>query len=287
MSNVVLVGVDGSTDSDNASRWAAGIAVAYGAEVVAVHAVSPWIGWEFALPPFGMSEFVQNVREELETSWISSFREAGADVRTVLVEMEAATGISHVARKEDPRLIVLGARGHSRWPSRHIGGVPSKMLHAAEWPIAVVPHHAGKREPSEGRVLVGVDGSAASRRALLWAVDHARRLQVAVHALTVIVYEIWAFNEPQLARFEGSDPAGATHAALREFVADTVGIEAASDVTCEVISGHPAEELTLPSRAPSLLVVGASGHSPLGEFVFGSVARGCVMRSQQPVVCVP
>lgn len=287
MNDVVLVGVDGSSGSDTASRWTAAVAAAYGAEVIAVHAVPPWLGSEFGLPPVDMSEFLENVRAELETTWAAPFRAQGTEVRTVLFPADAPAAIMSVAGEEDPRLIVLGAHGHSRWAPRHIGGVPSKVLHGAKWPIAVVPHPTTGADPAGGPVLVGIDGSAASRRALQWAVGHARRLHVAVHALAVIVREIWTLHEPQLARFDGIDPAGETYAVLRDFVAGAIGIEAASDVHCEVVMGHPIEELTSPDRAPSLLVVGGSGHSRLGELALGSVSRGCVARSNQPVVCVP
>jgi nucleotide-binding universal stress UspA family protein len=76
-------------------------------------------------------------------------------------------------------LLVVGARGLGGFRRLLLGSVSEQCLHHASYPVAVVrtsPAPAGA--DASPRVVVGVDGSAASQRALVWAVDEARARQV-------------------------------------------------------------------------------------------------------------
>ena len=68
--------------------------------------------------------------------------------------------------------MVVGARGHSLLSGVVLGSVSQHVSRHASCPVVVTrtPYH-----PDSRRVVVGVDGSAGSRKALEFAFDHASR----------------------------------------------------------------------------------------------------------------
>ncbi|SER71329.1 universal stress protein [Lentzea albida] len=133
-------------------------------------------------------------------------------------------------------------------------------------------------------VVVGVDGSAASRAALEWAVDEARRRGCrvdAVHAwhpdygilIGPVPAEVIMAMSPQ--EMEKKARAGLDEA-VRGF--DDVEIREV------LVEADPRTALVDASRDADLLVVGNRGHGVLAEVILGSVSKYCVHHAACPVV---
>lgn len=131
-------------------------------------------------------------------------------------------------------------------------------------------------------VVVGVDGSPDSKRALRWAVEYGRRFEVPVHALStwdipqVYGYPV-TFREDEYNSFEVN-----AHTLLDETIEDVAGEE--SQVVKRVERGHPAIALVAASKSAQLLVVGSRGHGAFVGMLMGSVSQHCVQHAQCPVV---
>ncbi|MFD6313325.1 universal stress protein [Streptomyces nigra] len=145
-------------------------------------------------------------------------------------------------------------------------------------------------EQAEGadRVLVGVDGSDASREALRWAVRQAR-----LTGGTVRVLGAWVV--PQYHGALGWLPPESTdEVALEErardelttAVEETVGPRPPVEVRTEVRYGAPAGVLVDASRDATLLVVGSRGRGGFAGLLLGSVAQHCAQHAACPVVVV-
>jgi nucleotide-binding universal stress UspA family protein len=145
-----------------------------------------------------------------------------------------------------------------------------------------------------GEIVVGVDGSDASRDALRWAADEARlrfaRL-VAVHA--------WSFIPPQPIGDPGmlAMPAGdlpgqleaesdAARTALDEAVDEALGADPGIEVERKLVEGDAGEVLVAESAEAELVVVGSHGRSGFKAALLGSVSRHVVDHSTCPVVVV-
>jgi nucleotide-binding universal stress UspA family protein len=140
-------------------------------------------------------------------------------------------------------------------------------------------------------IIVGVDGSDQSRRALGWAMREAAQHRapltvVSVHPpparpATGIYWGVHASPEsfdPQLAR-----------AAVQEFVdkaASEIG-GTAPEVTVTIVTGDPAEELVRASHDADLLVVGAHGSGGFARLLLGSVGSQVAHHASCPVVIIP
>ncbi len=141
-------------------------------------------------------------------------------------------------------------------------------------------------------IVVGVDGSDHSRRALGWAMREAALRHVPLQVVTVhpppvrpatgIYWGLPTFPEnsfdPELAR-----------AAVQQFVgevADETG-ETGPEVTVTVATGDAAEELVKASRDADLLVVGSRGSGGFARLLMGSVSSQVTHHADCPVVVVP
>lgn len=133
------------------------------------------------------------------------------------------------------------------------------------------------------RIVAGVDGSAASRLALEWAVTEARLRGGQVRAVTA-----WEFP-PVTVGMEGliHNPDIFPQAArrLQNEALKEVG-SGAVPVTGDVVQGHPATVLLKAAEDADLLVVGSRGFGGFTGLLLGSVSTQVLHHSPCPVLVV-
>ena len=152
-----------------------------------------------------------------------------------------------------------------------------------------------KRAPA---VVVGVDGSAGARDALVWALAEARlrRWPVrAVHAWmfgyiggSVEGYPYWGGGLGSYTSL-GIDLGDLHHAAedlLERALADVKDEADDVEIDRQVVQGSAAEVLVREATAGDLLVVGSRGHGGFAGLVLGSVSQQCVHHAPCPVVVI-
>ncbi len=137
-----------------------------------------------------------------------------------------------------------------------------------------------------GRIVVGVDGSGHSRRALQYAVEEARRRNASievVHAYRLPVY--WGAPE-----FSGPVPPPTPEEVEREAneLVDRMIGHAPSDVqvTSVVVPGAPASTLLEIAEGADLLVVGSRGRGGFRGLLLGSTGHQVIAHAPCPVVVV-
>jgi nucleotide-binding universal stress UspA family protein len=142
-----------------------------------------------------------------------------------------------------------------------------------------------------GRIVVGIDGSDASKEALSWALAEARLrgdTVVAVHAwMTPYTVPAALPGAPMTPVDDGMAEAirNGAEALLAETVAEA---GAAGDVTIEkrVVEGPAATALIEAAKGAELLVVGPRGHGGFTGLLLGSVSDQVVNHAPCPVVIV-
>jgi nucleotide-binding universal stress UspA family protein len=144
---------------------------------------------------------------------------------------------------------------------------------------------------SKGVIVVGIDGSHGSRRAMRWAVDEALQRGCAVEAVTA-----WPARQVDSAGPTDTEPTDVEAADARRqadetqrHVVDSVlrPLDDAPPVSYETIRGDVVEVLVHHSARAQLLVVGSHGTSTLRHAGLGSVSEGCARLAACPVVVVP
>jgi nucleotide-binding universal stress UspA family protein len=134
------------------------------------------------------------------------------------------------------------------------------------------------------RIVVGVDGSDASKDALIWAADYARL--VGGELLAVSVWEWPVSLGMALALPEGYSPRADADLVLAEAITDALGEAPDVPIISEVVEGSPAGVLVSAAEKAALLVVGSRGHGGFAELMIGSTSEHCARHAGCPVVVV-
>jgi nucleotide-binding universal stress UspA family protein len=154
-------------------------------------------------------------------------------------------------------------------------------------PVVVARRTGGRSHGAfAGHVVVGVDGTPASRAALGFAFDEAslhRRPLAAVHVTEERRDDFW-YDETMLSTHFPAEPAGL----------DLLGYETEPwaqkfpglPVKRAVFAGRPLDGLLRAADAAALLVVGQSSHRTPVQALLGTVADGAVNAADGPVAVV-
>ncbi len=136
-----------------------------------------------------------------------------------------------------------------------------------------------------GRIVVGVDGSEASRDALAWAGHQAELTGAALEVMMTWHVPIAAFGA-QIPMPSDYDFIADSQRELAAVVHQVLGEQPAIGVSMVVVEGHPAVKLIESSVGAELLVVGSRGHGAFSGMLLGSVSEHCVAHASCPVVVV-
>ncbi len=130
------------------------------------------------------------------------------------------------------------------------------------------------------RIVVGIDGSERSERALRWAVYLGAKLGARVEVVTA-----WHYPPSAILPTEGSwDPEVAGHQMLEETVTRVIGPDA--PVAKRFLAAPTAPALIAESADAELLVVGSRGHGEFVGMMLGSVSMHVATHAKCPVLIV-
>lgn len=139
-------------------------------------------------------------------------------------------------------------------------------------------------------IIVGVDGSGHSQRALKWAMNEAAVRHVPLGVLTVhtaIVGYLGGGVVTSPRDVELTEQAqAAVEAETGKALADLAGPHPGS-VTVRAVYGFPVEELISASKGADLVVLGSRGAGGFTRLLMGSTAGQVVQHAHCPVVIVP
>lgn len=135
------------------------------------------------------------------------------------------------------------------------------------------------------KIVVGIDGSLGSARALEAATDVAKRYDASV-VLCHVVERIAAKGD--MAPLHADEPE--VKAAVEKQAAGLRDQGIDTDVRTEaIVLGGPARSLAdvAEETGADLIVVGTRGHSALAGVILGSVTQKLLHLAACPVLCIP
>jgi nucleotide-binding universal stress UspA family protein len=269
----VVVGYDGSDGSRLAVRWAAHHAAASGLGLIVVHC---WV-WPFFTQDLGPVANVEDSglqsaaeRTAAEGLDLAKQAEPGVEVSVRLIvgfPSEVLTRLSAEAS-----LLVTGTRGLGGFAGLLVGSVSLHLAATASCPIAVIRDD----RPAAGDVLVAVDGSPESDRAVIAAENLAGILHASLRILHVRPYTRHAWT-----RLPDPEHDPIVQQALNLLPGDT-------DLT--VIEDSFAEPsvpgvIVHHTRGATIVVLGAKGNNTLGARL-GSTVHAVLHHAQGNILVV-
>jgi nucleotide-binding universal stress UspA family protein len=133
------------------------------------------------------------------------------------------------------------------------------------------------------RIVVGVDGSPASKEALRWA---ARQAVLTQANLDVVIAWRPPVTYGYAVEISDADFEGRARETLDSLVSEVLGPNVPTTVRTSVTEGHPAPALIEAARGADLLVVGSRGHGAFSGMLLGSTSMHCVHHATCPVLVV-
>jgi nucleotide-binding universal stress UspA family protein len=241
-----------------------------------------WEEWKASL-------HIEGVRTLEDAVVFAEARQPRVRISGLLAEGDPVSVLAEQAR--DAALLVLGSAHPA--PRGPFSGSPIALpvLARVSCPVVVVPEpeHATQRPPF---VVVGVDGSARSARAVDVAFEEASLRGAVLRA-------VHAWRPPAFGHVEengeegGGKDAGEAAAVgecrrlLSETVAGRTAIHPEVDLRHEVVVGDAVRVLADASEHALAVVVGARGGGGLPGALLGSVSRGLLREARCPVIAVP
>lgn len=132
------------------------------------------------------------------------------------------------------------------------------------------------------RIVVGVDGSTASLRALGWAVRQAALTGSVVDAVCAWQFPVsygWAVTDD-------TDYGALAAEALQKAIAEAAPAAGNVEIRPHVREQNAAQALIDLAEGAELLVVGSRGHGGFAGALLGSVSQHCVHHANCPVVVI-
>jgi nucleotide-binding universal stress UspA family protein len=283
----LLVGVDGSTPSLTAVRWAAREAAMRNVPLTLVHALCETMvssaanGWS-ADPGLWLEQendarnIIANAATAVEDTVESGKR---PQVSTELLVSPPVPTL--VELSQEAQMVVVGCRGRGALRRILLGSVSAGLVHQAHCPVAVIHEEAPtSQRANKLPVLVGVDGSRSSELAAAVAFDEAswRGVElVALHARSDA--KTFAIRRKNRLGWQPS---------AEEIVSECLAgfQERYPDVRVRrrIVEGHPARHLLDEAETAQLLVVGSHGRGGFAGMSLGSVSTEVVHSARAPVI---
>jgi nucleotide-binding universal stress UspA family protein len=280
----IIVGIDGSPESDAAVRWAAHDAAIRGLPLTLVHVENP------AAPTWSQAPILEESEGEQEAEDRSLLANASKIARAAIADtaqikingelLSSATVPTLIDQSKDAELIVVGSRGRGALSRGFLGSVSSGLIRHAHCPVALIRDEDPQMpHPATAPVLVGIDGSTADLATGI-AFEEASRRQVDLIAL-----HAWA--DTDMSEIPGFDWSPITTKEDR-LLADALAgwQERYPDVTVEkrLVRDRAARALVDASESAQLVVVGSHGSGALAGMLLGSVSNAVVQAVYRPVI---
>ncbi|GAA4735398.1 universal stress protein [Modestobacter marinus] len=283
----VVVGVDGSAVSQEALGWALAAAGRRGAvlEVVSTYPIDIW--WADAY--LTDRTWVETVRVDAEARTRALVEEAlrgsvtGGTVPVKVVVVPGAPAEHLVRLSAGADLLVVGSRGRGAVRSTLLGSVALHCSTRASCPVVVVH----PQEPAgHARVVVGLDGSAASRAALAHAATMAAELGAEVEGVAAWRLPTYWSDVSVMLLDSATEIRDAAERRAQEMVTAVLGPEPRVPVSIVAVEGPAGDALVQRAAGAALLVVGSRSRSRLPGVLLGSIALHCVVHAPCPVMVV-
>jgi nucleotide-binding universal stress UspA family protein len=273
MANVILVPTDGSPEAQQALDVALPMATACGFTVSLLSARDDH-GTESDLQTH-LEALARARCEPLNVPWTVQTPDA-----------QPVEAILNAAADDDVQFIVMTTHGRSGFHRWRLGSVADRIVHTSTHPVVLVrPHEDVQVGTSFDRILVPLDGSEMSARAIPHAVMLARAGNATIVLLRAVAGTVPALALPLDGYYLEADESAEAQAVQElQSVAETLeGVEVEILATC----GRPEAVIGEAAENADLIVMASHGRGGLARLALGSVTDSVIRHAGRPVMIVP
>ncbi|MBO9555045.1 universal stress protein [Cellulomonas sp.] len=286
MTRPIVVGYDGSTHADEALAWAAKEAARVRAPLQIVHVEHALVdGYVIADRPLDQ---VAQVGERVLARGVERVQGMEPDIEvTTHLELRDSAPAVLVEASRGAQLLVVGSRGRGGFAGLLLGSVSIAVSAHAYCPVVVVRRHRPwAATPPVRPVVVGVDTSSTSARAVDFAFDQASGRSaplVAVHGweMPSMIGQVPPWRPAEVEELRVAEKA-LTSESLAGHAERYPDVE----VRPLVRAGSPAQVLLAAAVDAEMLVLGSRGVGGFRGLLLGSVSQAVLHHATCPVAVV-
>jgi nucleotide-binding universal stress UspA family protein len=270
MNRPVVVGVDGSPPSLVAAEHAAQAAVWRSRPLHLVHGYLHPLGYGVPINPYEVgvpaaSEDGRKMLEQTAAELVDRWPGLTVDVRQVA----GGPGATLVEESRRAELVVVGSRGLGGFAGLLLGSVGTQVAAHGHCPVLVI-RPPDRPIPTEGPVLVGVDGSEPAELAVGHGAEEAGRRGGTLVLMHVV---------------DEGDDEGEAAALLATAGAAARGSHPGLTVQERVlVASNPDLALIEATGDAALVVAGSRGRGGFAGLLLGSVSQTLVHHARCPVL---
>jgi nucleotide-binding universal stress UspA family protein len=271
----IIVGYDGSPDAERALRWAVRTAPLLSAPL---HLVTARAAEPEPVRLGGGRPAWERAADDLLATGRQRASEAGLKVTGEKVPLPPSRALLDAA--VTARLLVVGARGHTRLSGMLLGSVSQHVTRHAACTVVVVRAAAS---PDADNLVLGVDGAPDGEPALALGFELADHLGSDVLALHGCGDHGAGSRGPLPTGVGLAEELGSGVRLLESALAPWRAKHPAVRVTAQAVHGHPARLLADASRRAGLVIVGSRGRGAFAGLLLGSVSQAVLQHANCPV----
>jgi nucleotide-binding universal stress UspA family protein len=280
----LIVPLDGTSPASNALEGAGVLARALGADVELLHVVVP--------SHFSTANGTNSVDPTTVLNCARASLPADLNVHIKISEGDPATKILERIQQIPEAVIAVQSRGRKGLSRALLGSVSDHIVRTAPVPVIVTRDTMRFPRRTLNVILVPLDSSPLSERAIPYAVELAKRTEATIEIVSVV-------DVSQMSAYAGIDRRSDVVDCLENEARDAAlvylddwvkriraeGLRA----TWEVRLGRPADEIIRAAETTDtdLVVMSTHGRGGLRRWAFGSVTDDVVQRGDCPVLIVP
>jgi nucleotide-binding universal stress UspA family protein len=285
----IVVGIDGSQQSGNALEWAVARARLGGEQLELLNAYS--LTHALDLYGYGVTAsqpadwFIEFSEQVLDAA-AARVRELAPDLTCTVTSKMGHPAFMLAAASEGADAVVVGRRGLGGAASVLLGSVSNRLTIQAKCPLVVV----GEGDlPTDGPIVVGIDGSEFSTHALRYAIGEAAVRKTSVRAVAAydVLHHPALVADPELVARMRADVEAEAVDTISRTLEEAQGTGPAS-VSAEhvAVEGRAAEAILGHANDAQLIVVGTHGKGLVRRVLIGSVSRQVLNDADRPVAVV-
>lgn len=281
----VIVGYDGSAESDAALRYGVAEALARESELVLVNAVDDLV----LSSAWGVVFDVETIREaarQILRSAVDQAAELGMPVDRIRHDVELGNPAAVLARhSEEASLIVVGRHSIAEGERVYVGSTAVGVASTARCPVVVVGVEHLERAERRSRIGVGVNTAAKGGAALEWALRECRAHggEVRVISIAKAATGRW-FGTGSVPPELRDELLRVTRERVAEMIQPLATAYPEIPIEVDVSYGSPLDVLVPKTEELDLLVVGVQPAFP--SYTIGGTTRGLMAHAHCPVVTI-
>jgi nucleotide-binding universal stress UspA family protein len=292
-----VVPVDRNSQSDEAMAYATAIARP-GDEILLLHAV-PLSDINPVVIPRSVSlhdlrhQVLADAEHELRESATKFEAPEGVTVRTLALDGIPAEAIVEHAPSLDQSMIIMASHGRGIIGRLTYGSVADRVARTSHAPVLLVRFDQEREQyvpATIKRLVVPLDGSSRSQKAVPHAVKLARRLGTSIVLVSVAEIErlsaIYGAALSAAAYAELADEAETDVLTMLEGVAERIRNEGIQ-VEIRVMAGAVTAGIEAVTEPGDVIVMTSHGRGGVRRWIIGSVAEQLGRTSEVPVMLVP